>query len=147
VWLVIAFPLLSVIAGIAIVVIAVRSDDGLVVDDYYKRGLEINRELARDRAARTRGLVADLQWSPDTKQFRIVLSANSGESPPAELNVSFLHRTRAGFDHEVSAVRSARETAVAPFVYEGAAPDLASGDWDVLISADDWRLLVPLNAP
>jgi len=44
--LLIAGPAIVVVAGIATTVIAVRSDDGLVAADYYKRGLLVNRRLA-----------------------------------------------------------------------------------------------------
>src|SRR3954470_9953714 len=44
-WLLIAGPLLVVVASLATAWIAYRSDDGLVASDYYKRGLLINRIL------------------------------------------------------------------------------------------------------
>lgn len=46
VWLVIAGPAIVVVAGIATVVIAVRTPDPVVAQDYYRRGIEINRTLA-----------------------------------------------------------------------------------------------------
>ncbi|MBN9408992.1 MAG: FixH family protein [Burkholderiales bacterium] len=65
VWLVLAGPAAVVVAGIATAVIAVRSPDPVVAEDYYRQGVEINRTLqardaARDDAARRdaeRGLV------------------------------------------------------------------------------------------
>ena len=50
VWLLVAGPVAVILAGVATVVIAVRSQDPVVAEDYYKRGLEINRQLARERA-------------------------------------------------------------------------------------------------
>jgi hypothetical protein len=51
VWLLIAGPLAVVVAGIATTVIAVRSADPVVAEDYYRRGIEINKTLAaRDQA-------------------------------------------------------------------------------------------------
>lgn len=46
VWMVIAGPALVVVAGMATVWIAVRTPDPVVVVDYYRRGLEINKTLA-----------------------------------------------------------------------------------------------------
>ena len=60
VWLLIFFPLLAVIGGIVTTILAVQSDDGLVVDDYYKQGLEINRTLERDQVAVDYNLDADI---------------------------------------------------------------------------------------
>jgi len=51
VWLVIAGPAVVVVAGIATLVIAVRTADPVVESDYYRRGMEINKALAaRNRA-------------------------------------------------------------------------------------------------
>ena len=47
VWLLISFPLTAVIAGFFTLYLAIISSDGLVVDDYYHRGKEINKSLAR----------------------------------------------------------------------------------------------------
>lgn len=49
VWLVIAGPASVAVAGAATVWIAVRGADPVVAEDYYKRGIEINKTLA-DRA-------------------------------------------------------------------------------------------------
>ena len=43
VWLVIFFPVLAIVAGFYTLKLAIESDDGLVEDDYYKQGIEINR--------------------------------------------------------------------------------------------------------
>ena len=60
VWLLISFPLTAVIAGFFTLYLAIISKDGLVVDDYYQRGKEINMSLARDRAAARHGLHASV---------------------------------------------------------------------------------------
>jgi hypothetical protein len=50
VWLVIAGPAVVVVASVVTAVIAIRSNDPVVEADYYRRGIEINKTLARDRA-------------------------------------------------------------------------------------------------
>ena len=50
-WLIIAPPAASVVAGLAMLWIAIASDDGLVTPDYYKQGIEINERLTRQQAA------------------------------------------------------------------------------------------------
>ena len=50
VWMVIAGPAAVVVAAIATAVIAVRGADPVVAEDYYRRGVHINEELARNRA-------------------------------------------------------------------------------------------------
>ena len=55
-WLLMLGPAIVVVAGISTAVIALETDDGLVADDYYKRGLGINQTL--ERASRSAGVAA-----------------------------------------------------------------------------------------
>jgi uncharacterized protein len=71
VWMVIAGPALVVVAGIATVVIAVRMPDPVVAQDYYRRGMEINKSLAAQRA---KALAPAMQ------------GRNHAATPPAEAN-------------------------------------------------------------
>ena len=71
VWLVIAFPLAAVIGGFATLYLAIRSWDGLVVDDYYKKGLEINKVLARDELAQQSGYTASVAVDDATVTVRL----------------------------------------------------------------------------
>lgn len=51
VWMVIAGPAIVVVAGFVTLWIAVRAPDPLVAEDYYRRGVEINKALAaKDKA-------------------------------------------------------------------------------------------------
>jgi uncharacterized protein len=50
VWLLISGPAAVVAAGLVTAWIAVASPDPVVADDYYRRGLDINKTKARERA-------------------------------------------------------------------------------------------------
>lgn len=50
VWLLIAGPAAVVVAGVLTVWIAVLNPDPVVADDYYRRGIEINKTLAQRKA-------------------------------------------------------------------------------------------------
>ena len=50
VWLLISGPAAVVVAGLATAWIAVHGADTLVTEDYYRRGIEINKTLAADKA-------------------------------------------------------------------------------------------------
>lgn len=141
VWLLIAFPLAAVIAGIITIILAVRSDDGLVVDDYYKKGLEINRTLERDRLALDYELDARVQYALGDKQIRLIISAKNNFSFPDKLKARFLNATRPGVDQEIILTKYDNNT------YLGSNPELVKGKWHLLIEADDWRLLEVLNIP
>ncbi|MBI2994367.1 MAG: FixH family protein [Gammaproteobacteria bacterium] len=139
VWLLIFFPALSVAGGLATVWIAVSSDDGLVVDDYYREGLKINQVLERDRAAAAHALSAEVRILEKTGRLRIQLRAARNFEAPDRLSVRFLHRTRSGLDRSLYIEPSAA------MVYEAETPDLAPGHWDVLLEAGDWRLVESLS--
>ena len=77
-WLLMAGPFIVVVAGVATLWLAVASDDGLVADDYYKRGLAINRTLERTQRAAALGLEAVVDVDA-AGAARVTLAAASGE--------------------------------------------------------------------
>ena len=135
VWLLISLPASAVLGGIVTIWIAVDSDDGLVVDDYYKRGLEINRKLDRDKASNKYDLVANVQISEGQNNIQVRFDANDEFVTPTKITLSFLHPTIKGQDQLLVL------QAVGKNVYAGALPPLIYGNWYLQIEADDWRLL------
>lgn len=131
VWLVIGLPAAVVIGCLITMVIAWRNFDGVVVDDYYRRGLEINRDLARDRRALALGLSAAI--SVDSKELVVTLGAPPDAAAlPEQVGVQLLHATRAGLDIEMVLPE------IEPGRYRGPVPTLAAGRWHVRILAADW---------
>ena len=141
VWMLITFPASAVIVGIVMLQVAIRTYDGLVVDDYYKRGLEINRTLARDKAAQAHGLDGSLRLDGAKKLLELELRSAAGYPPPQFLELQLSHATRAGFDQLLSLER------IGNGVYQTALPELVAGAWQLQLSADDWRLLGTLSTP
>ena len=139
VWLVVCFPLLAVIGGVITAWLAVRSDDGLVADDYYNRGLEINKTLARDKAAQLYGLEATVTISEDKNMLQVTLRSNGHFRHPEEITLTFMHPTRAGLDRRVMLKR------VSADVYAVKLPGLTANRWYVQMEADDWRILQTLD--
>jgi hypothetical protein len=140
VWLLIALPLTSVIGGMITIYIAVTTSDGLVVDDYYRRGKAINRDLARDRAAAGYRLQAHVDVDPERRRVVLILQSVDYELP-ATVSLAFLHPTRAGHDQTVELQRVDVDR------YTGTVSGLSSGNWYVQLSADDWRLSGALTLP
>ena len=98
-WMLIAGPLLVVIASMITLSLAISSDDGLVADDYYKQGLAINKTLHREDVARAAGLRGDLAIASDNRQLRVTLT---GTLPPAQsLRLYIIHPTRGNADQTV----------------------------------------------
>ena len=135
VWLLILFPMLAVIGGIVTTILAVQSDDGLVVDDYYKQGLEINRTLERDQIAIDYGLDAAIKVNQENEDVVMTLSAASNFIYPPSLTVTFLNATRAGMDEVVNLALTEENN------YKGKLNTLEIGKWYVHIQRDDWRLI------
>jgi hypothetical protein len=130
-WILMSGPAAVIVAGIATTWLAFASADGLVADDYYKRGLAVNMRLARERAAERLGLAAELERTPDSVRVRLRGAA------PDFLFLRFVNATRASLD-----VRLRLEPAGAG-VYAARAEPLAPGRWRVIIEdpRGEWRLV------
>lgn len=109
-WLLMAGPAIVVVAGIVTTVLAVTSFDGMVADDYYKQGLDVNRVLAREARAKALGVTAVLQFSEDRRRVRVMQGA--GE-PAVSLRLTLYHPTLAGEDQVLSLAASS------PGIHEG----------------------------
>ena len=140
-WLVVLLPLTAVIGGFVTLALAIHSDDGLVEDDYYKRGMEINRALDRDRAAAAHGLVGTLELDDARHELRVRLDAPRPMASPENLELKLMHATRAGLDRTVVLARAVDGAYRLPL------PALAAGHWDVQLAAQDWRLTGSLHLP
>ncbi len=55
VWLIISGPAAVIVAGFITLAIAIGTPDPVIADDYYRRGLDINKTLAAEK---------DLQLAP-----------------------------------------------------------------------------------
>ncbi len=128
-WILMAGPAIVVVAGFLTAWLAVRSDDGLVIDDYYKQGLAINQTLGRSEAAGRLGMKAELQLVDG--RLRVLLGGPAGAGA---LTLRLVHPTRAGMDQSVHLA------AVGPGVYEGRLRSSQPGRWHVVLEARDWRL-------
>jgi hypothetical protein len=99
VWIILAAPAAAVVMGVVMVVLAVRSNDGLVADDYYKQGLAINQVIDRQERAKSLGIAAVVQFSPDRARVRVKLSGTPAST--ATVRLILVHPTRAGSDQVV----------------------------------------------
>jgi hypothetical protein len=121
--------------------LAITTFDGMVVDDYYKHGKEINLVKDRDHAAQHLQLSAILGLSPDTHKVRLQLRHRPDYQAPRDMHLKLLFATRAGYDIDILLRRQTDGT------YLGKLPAMHQGRWDVLLAADNWRLLGSIHAP
>lgn len=140
VWMVLAIPAAAVVAGAVMLVLASVTWDGLVADDYYRRGMQINRSLTRDAEAARLAVEAVLSF-PAAGVVEVRLSgegALAGGGPPA---LRFARAARAGADVVV------RLAPGAGGAWRGALPALPRGKWYVELGTERWRLTAPVWLP
>ena len=141
VWMLIAIPFSAVVMGVVMIRLALSTDDGLVIDDYYRYGKEINRVLERDRAAAQQGLNGVVVLVPESGAVRLTLTPILADAPEA-LDLRLLHATRQGFDQTLRLHRTT------PGDYMGALErPLAPGNWKLELSAEVWRITGRMRAP
>lgn len=142
-WIIIAGPASAVVAGMTMLWFAIDSNDGLVVDDYYKQGLAINQVILRDRAASELRYRAVATLTGDGTRVRTVVSSASGSPLPAALYLHLAHPTRAGKDQTLLL------TAQPGGGYEASMRPPEAGRWLVTIedAAKTWRLAARWQLP
>ena len=139
--MVIAPPFAAVVAGIITINIAIESDDGLVVDDYYKQGLAINQTLDRDQLARDLKLEANL--FVELKEIKLRLAGDSKATNEPNLTLSFIHPTQGQRDVVLGM------TLFADNAYQAELEQQLTGNWNLLLEPEDksWRIVGRLSLP
>lgn len=140
-WILAAGPFIVVVAGIYTAWLAVTSNDGLVTDDYYRKGLAANQTIARSEQAARIGLAAGVRVTADTLSVRLRASDKDFVLPPT-LVVTISHPTRAGLDQSRVLVRDGE-------VYSGEVRLPSAGHWLVLLEDERkiWRLMGNMVLP
>lgn len=142
VWLVIAIPLSAVIVGIAMMSISIITFDGLVEDDYYKKGIDINEVLARDEFALEQGIKAQVQIDAETGIVVVSLS-NSGDYVfPDDLGLALLHPTQSKKDVKLLLSKGPDGR-----YYSELLKPLSDGRWYFRVSEANWRLQKLIDWP
>ena len=142
VWMVLAIPAAAVLGGVVMLVLANATWDGLVADDYYRRGMQIDRSLARDAEAARLGLRATLAFpAPGIVEARLAGAHDTAASDEARLDLRFARAARAGADVRVPMTRDAGG------VWRGVLPALPPGKWYVQLDTEQWRLAAPAQIP
>ena len=128
VWMLILIPFTAVVMGVVILVLAIRSNDGLVVDDYYRQGRN-QRTGARSRRGRARSPRVLAFDHAGRATLRLVPRYVYGARAPQTRCCT----PRAGFDRELTLERAADQR------YRAALPALVPGHWYLQLEVDDWR--------
>ena len=130
-WLLAAGPLLVVVASLLSAWLAVASDDGVVAEDYYKRGLLINQELRRATAGARPALGAVIR-TDGSGEVHVRLEGLAAS--PQTLHLKLVHPTRSADDQVVALQRIVEQE------YVGHLASPGGGRWIVVLESDAWRL-------
>lgn len=132
-WMLMAGPAAVIVAGGITLWLAVRSNDGLVADDYYKQGMTINRTLARAKQAQAMGLEAWLAVRDGRAELRLV--SRTGATLPPRVRLTLFHPTRSGLDQALLLTGQ-------DGVYGALVAELPAGRWQFVAEDEGgtWRL-------
>ena len=131
-WFIIALPATVVVAGLSTLYIANRHADDLVVHEYYKDGLAINRQLEKQQRARELGISGTLQIAGTRVRLQL---AGAGAATGLTLRLS--HPLEADRDLAVPLVP------LGDGMYEATLPYTVAARWHWIIDSSDidaWRL-------
>ncbi len=131
-WFLIMLPASVVVAGLTTLVIANRHADDLVVDEYYKDGLAINRQLEKQQRARELGIGAEL-----LVEGRSIMVQTSGPVRSSTLQLRLSHPMEADRDFELALDNFGSG------VFRGTLPQSIAQRWHWILEspgATPWRL-------
>lgn len=133
-WILMLGPFVVVVAGVITTYLAVKSNDGLVDDDYYKQGLAVNQLTARDQLAVRLGLQAEVMQNADDGKVRVLLRGNT--VLPEQVRLRAVHPTRAGIDQAVLMRADGAGS------YSGKFATPLKGRWHIALEdgKSEWRL-------
>ena len=135
-WILMAGPSIVIIAGLTTAWLAIKSNDGLVDDNYYKVGLSVNEEIKQRQLAAELNLKATLNLVDNGKAVEVVLSGLPKEALPDSLQLRLIHPTRKGEDQSTNLIRQGS-------VFKGSIiGNPGTGSWRVVIEDHlaGWRM-------
>ena len=140
VWLLIAIPSSAVIMGVVMITLALNSFSGLVVDDYYRKGKQINLVLARDKLAYELGLAAGISLD-SSGRVEIRFDPDVLVIPGERIELRLIHATRPGLDQDLIFDNDRLRLLEAELQPPG------PGRWNIYLQTPDWRLTGSLQYP
>jgi len=141
-WIIIGSIGTVVLACFVTLGIAIWSYDGLVAEDYYKKGLIINRDLEREERSTALGLSASLTVLPDDVVQVVLRGGVAAFKPPQSLHLRAVHPRFPDRDREATLAY------VKDGVYSGHFVAPTEGQWEIVLEGGDWRMPIhKIQAP
>jgi hypothetical protein len=144
-WALMLPPLLSVIGGVAMVLMATHTSRALVVDDYARIEELTAERFARDRRAVSLRLAARLRVGVESGHLELRLAAPPDFRGPEALVLGLRHATDPAADREVRLLRDSHGDAEGDVYAADVA--FAPGRYGVELMPEDrsWRLSAPVH--
>ena len=141
-WFLMAGPFIVVIAASYTGWLAISTSDGLVTDDYYRKGLAVSETLSESARAHELGLRAGVRLVEGSVRVRLSSTSQNPFAAPAAISITLSHPTRAGVDQTRILARQGD-------AYVGSLNLPSSGHWLILLEdeAKSWRLLGSVMLP
>jgi len=135
--LVLGGPLIVVIAAIVTGVIAWKGEDKVVSRDYYKQGININRDLQKDAKASELKILAETRF--DQSSGKISLRLEGKATFPESILFSISTHSAASTYESSQKIKLLQSK---PNVFEGklGIPPAEKNLWHVQIETAEWRL-------
>ena len=139
--LVLGGPLVVVIAAIATFYLAWQDSDNVLSRDYYRQGLNIDKDLSRDARAGEYKMQAAIRIDAGAAKVLLHIEGQTALPPSVQLVIASSSRTS-----EYEDIRKITLAQTSPGNYEGimkipSTPDSTGQNvWHVKIEGTDWRL-------
>lgn len=133
-WVVFGLPAMVVVASLITLYVAIKTDDGVVVDDYYKKGLAVNEDLTRVQKARDLQLVGKLMMHDNRLELSLQ-SKPQAVSVGQPLKFSAQNYAAKTQDVTVTLLPTANGTWTAQMPQA-----MATGRWQLLIESTEWQI-------
>lgn len=105
-WFLIFLPGSVVVACIVTITIAVQSADSMVVDDYYKHAMQINRDLSKSEYAKEVNLSGSFLVRANKLELAVSVNKDTIKLAPT-LMLEFSHPAKADKDFSITLVQLA----------------------------------------
>lgn len=147
-WLVIGGPVIVVIAGLVTFYLAWQGSDKIIAKDYYKQGLNINKDIQRDAKASENKMRAMVEL--DSVTGKISLQLESAAALPSAVLLNISAATKSAVYESIHKVTLSQ---MRPGIYQGTLKISSTPDninlalWHIKIEAADWRLNADWHDP
>ena len=131
-WIMLLLPAAAVVAGLATLLIALRSADRPLPADYHWEGEHLDQDFARQRLAAAHGIEVEIGFSDGACNATL----RHAPDDPATLTLQFTHASDAALDRVVLLRRTGAG------VYRGACAPLPPGRWRLALdeAAGAWAI-------